>query len=140
MEEQLIHKQKRRLFFGFLLAFALIFSLLGVLVFQAINFNLYASTDERLNEAVQSETTITREISFSNDSQNDLPEEMPNLGPSAQEKPADNQKPGDFQQIVILRTATGTILNEEALGVRYNELQQVQFDPQNLDEITSVTV
>lgn len=129
MEEVLIKKQKKRLFFGFLLVFAFLFTLLGIIVFQAINLSMYQGIDKDLQQAATDANTLEREVQFlkGNESQTFQP---PNKIPQ--------NAPRDFQQIILLRNKQGAILNQRALGLRYEEFSQVLFSKKNLNTITSV--
>lgn len=140
MEEQLIKKQTRRLFFGYLLTFALLFTLLGVVVFQAINRNMYKEVDRNLTSAAQSQRTIEREVKFLKDEPKTTPPSNNTTPPNDENLNFDD---GDFrsdlQQVVLLWSKKGELLNEEALGVRFTEYSQVTLTTTVLDKITSLS-
>lgn len=133
MEQELINKQKKRLFLGFLLSFAFLFTVLGIVVFQGINLNMYAATDDRLKETVENPATLNRELNFMKE---DTFQEFPLM---ENQKEPEGEEPKDFQQIVLLRDKNGYILNEKALGLRYETLANLKFSSDNLGDITSFT-
>lgn len=134
MEEELIKKQKKHLFIGFLLAFAFLFTLLGLTVFQAINLSMYQGVDEDLKATVDDTNTLEREIQFLKRSETQALQP-----PFANNLPENKESaPRDFQQITLLRDEEGTILNQSALGLRYEEFSEVPFSKNDLKHITSI--
>ncbi len=136
MENELIKGQRKRLFLAFLVTFSLLFALLGLIVFQGINLTMYQGVDRNLKEEIKNPNLLTREIQFIESNFKDLTKGENT--PGAIGVP-DDRPPKDFQQVVVLRDKNGKILNEKALGMRYEELQQTKFDEYSLDKIQRIT-
>ncbi len=128
-------KQKLQFFFINLLSFAVIFLVIGVIVFQILTSSVYQSIDKDLTRMSTDETFLEMEISqgtgygSSSFKSND-----------SQEKAGDNPSRNSFQLQAILWSKDGTILNADKLGSRYNDLQNIKLSTKKIGEIQNLTV
>ena len=132
MNKELSKKQRRQFFLLNAGAFALIFLLLGFIVLQLLQSSAYKQTDESLKNISQDERSVTMEITR-------LKEGNPFLMPKSDFAPMENRS-NRFNSQMILWSAEGKILNQEALGGRFAELQDLTLTQNKLDSIERITV
>lgn len=138
MDKKLLKKQMLRLFLGHLVAFALLFTLLGVVVFRVTNASMYSDVDASLKKAATDDFSVEREINFLNNADGPT---APNTTDNFADQKPQNKEQGarDLQQVVLLWDAEGNLLNEKALGVRFSEYSQVTLNTEKLAEVTALT-
>ncbi|WP_373755718.1 sensor histidine kinase, partial [Jeotgalibaca porci] len=135
MNHELSNKQRIRFFLTSASAFAALFVLLGIIVFQLLQVSAYNQTDMSLSEMTTNRTLIEREISRLNQSDPfiDFPLDKPfPEGFTPQEELFNTQ--------IILWTENGEILNKEVLGGRYTQLNTLTLDATKLNEIIPVVL
>ena len=133
LNHELSNKQRIRFFLTSASAFAALFVLLGIIVFQLLQVSAYNQTDMSLSEMTTNRTLIEREISRLNQSDPfiDFPLDKPlPEGFTPQEELFNTQ--------IILWTENGEILNKEVLGGRYTQLNTLTLDATKLNEIIPV--
>ncbi|WP_314059864.1 HAMP domain-containing sensor histidine kinase [uncultured Vagococcus sp.] len=128
-------KQRRSLFMRNVLAFGLIFLLLGFIVNQVLYQSLYTNIDEELRSVSTNTNFIEQELIKGDASKGDIPKFSGELKPHRDLKP-----PNSFQVQPILWSASGKIINQEALGNRYSDMANLTFDKEKLDQIEAVHV
>ena len=135
LNHELSNKQRIRFFLTSASAFAALFVLLGIIVFQLLQVSAYNQTDMSLSEMTTNRTLIEREISRLNQSDPfiDFPFDKPlPEGFTPQEELFNTQ--------IILWTENGEILNKEVLGGRYTQLNTLTLDATKLNEIIPVVL
>ena len=135
LNHELSNKQRIRFFLTSASAFAALFVLLGIIVFQLLQVSAYNQTDMSLSEMTTNRTLIEREISRLNQSDPfiDFPFDKPlPEGFTPQEELFNTQ--------IILWTENGEILNKEVLGGRYTQLNTLTLDATKLNEIIPVAL
>ncbi len=135
LNHELSNKQRIRFFLTSASAFAALFVLLGIIVFQLLQVSAYNQTDMSLSEMTTNRTLIEREISRLNQSDPfiDFPLDKPfPEGFTPQEELFNTQ--------IILWTENGEILNKEVLGGRYTQLNTLTLDATKLNEIIPVVL
>ena len=135
LNHELSNKQRIRFFLTSASAFAALFVLLGIIVFQLLQVSAYNQTDMSLSEMTTNRTIIEREISRLNQSDPfiDFPFDKPlPEGFTPQEELFNTQ--------IILWTENGEILNKEVLGGRYTQLNTLTLDATKLNEIIPVVL
>ena len=135
LNHELSNKQRIRFFLTSASAFAALFVLLGIIVFQLLQVSAYNQTDMSLSEMTTNRTLIEREISRLNQSDPfiDFPFDKPlPEGFTPQEELFNTQ--------IILWTENGEILNKEVLGGRYTQLNALTLDATKLNEIIPVAL
>ncbi|WP_438731193.1 sensor histidine kinase [Enterococcus sp. DIV1314a] len=135
MNHELSNKQRIRFFLTSASAFAALFVLLGIIVFQLLQVSAYNQTDMSLSEMTTNRPLIEREISRLNQSDPfiDFPLDKPlPEGITPQEELFNTQ--------IILWTENGEILNKEVLGGRYTQLNALTLDTTKLNEIIPVAL
>ncbi|MFC4698374.1 sensor histidine kinase [Enterococcus aquimarinus] len=135
MNHELSNKQRIRFFLTSASAFAALFVLLGIIVFQLLQVSAYNQTDMSLSEMSTNRPLIEREISRLNQSDPfiDFPLDKPlPEGITPQEELFNTQ--------IILWTENGEILNKEVLGGRYTQLNALTLDTTKLNEIIPVAL
>lgn len=135
LNHELSNKQRIRFFLTSASAFAALFVLLGIIVFQLLQVSAYNQTDMSLSEMTTNRPLIEREISRINQSDPfiDFPLDKPlPEGITPQEELFNTQ--------IILWTENGEILNKEVLGGRYTQLNTLTLDATKLNEIIPVVL
>lgn len=135
LNHELSNKQRIRFFLTSASAFAALFVLLGIIVFQLLQVSAYNQTDMSLSEMTTNRPLIEREISRLNQSDPfiDFPLDKPlPEGITPQEELFNTQ--------IILWTENGEILNKEVLGGRYTQLNALTLDTTKLNEIIPVAL
>ena len=135
LNHELSNKQRIRFFLTSASAFAALFVLLGIIVFQLLQVSAYNQTDMSLSEMSTNRPLIEREISRLNQSDPfiDFPLDKPlPEGITPQEELFNTQ--------IILWTENGEILNKEVLGGRYTQLNVLTLDTTKLNEIIPVAL
>lgn len=136
MKKQRNKNQRIRYFIVNMISFASIFLILGIIVFQLLQTSIYQSVDTELSHLAENETFLEGQIRML---QVDRTGQFPKNNMFDSEK-GTKTPPNNFQQQVILWTADGEIVNEDSLGSRYNDLQNIQFSIEQLDTIVNIEV
>ncbi|MFV0557389.1 MAG: sensor histidine kinase [Enterococcus sp.] len=134
MNKEVTKKQRKKFFLINMGAFALIFLLLGIIILQLLNNFAYRETDQDLLQLANNEQVIQEEI-------NRYEQDNPFLKPD-ELKPPEFQNEGNnrFNTQIILWSADGEILNQDVLGGRFNELENLELDTKNLDTIVDLAL
>lgn len=131
---QELSKKQRWYFFGInVSAFAIVFLLLGFIILQLLNQSAYRQTDLSLTEMTQDQHLLQMEIARFQ--QND-----PFLKQPDTNSPSAKQLGNRFNTQIVLWSQDGEILNKDALGGRFNELQTLTLDTNTLQKITPVAI
>ncbi|OQO71428.1 two-component sensor histidine kinase [Enterococcus villorum] len=132
-------KQRQKFFAANVAAFALIFFLLGLITLQVLNQSAYRETDLSLKNIDANSRTVQLEIAryqqdnpFLNSDQALFP---PEQGTSQPRGGPINDR---FNTQVVLWSADGEILNKEAIGARFNQIEELKLDKNNLDTIQNI--
>lgn len=126
MENDLVKKQGIRFFVMNLVAFALIFISLGLIMFQIIDHYAYQETDRMLLETSQDQHVIERELN--------------RLLGAKEPAPLPERSINHFNTQIVLWSADGDMLNQDAGDVRLEELAQLKLKKQKLNQIRSLTL
>lgn len=132
MNKELSKKQRLKLFLINISAFALIFTLLGIIVLELFDQSAYQETDIALEQAVQDTRLVQAEINNAN--QNEAIALPPNT--AMPKIPGTNR----FNTQFILWSENGTIVNKQSLGGRFSQLASLKLDTEHLNTIQSLTV
>lgn len=128
---QVEFKQQRSLFIRNVLAFGLIFILLGLIVNQVLVHSLYRDVDNELTRFVQDKQALRHEIELV---QHDAP---PQNGEMAKEPPPPRNS---FKTQLILWSRDGDILNQALMGDRYQQFSQLTLATTKLDKVTPLEI
>jgi two-component system sensor histidine kinase CiaH len=131
MNKELSKKQRLKVFLINVTAFALIFTLLGIIVLELFNQSAYQETDISLEQAAKDTRLIQAEINAYQNNTMSLPPDaaMPKI-------PGTNR----FNTQLILWSEKGVILNKQSLGGRFSQLASLKLDTGHLNTIQSLTV
>jgi two-component system sensor histidine kinase CiaH len=131
MNKELSKKQRLKVFLINVAAFALIFTLLGIIVLELFNQSAYQETDISLEQAAKDTRLIQAEINAYQNNTVSLPPDaaMPKI-------PGTNR----FNTQLILWSEKGVILNKQSLGGRFSQLASLKLDTGHLNTIQSLTV
>lgn len=135
MSLEISKKQRWRFFLISASSFALLFVLLGAIVFQLLQMSAYRQTDMALAEMVGHRPTIEHEISRLTQANPLI--EAPLDKPGSIEPEPMNQM---FNTPIILWTKDGEILNKAVLGGRYAQLQGLTLNKKKLAEVVPLTL
>ncbi|MGM0217136.1 sensor histidine kinase [Enterococcus sp. AZ126] len=128
MNKQLSKKQRINYFLINLLSFASIFLILGLIVFQLVQTSIYQTVDHDLERLADDQKFL----------QHQLIKNEPSKDSSFELGKFDTPPPNNFQQQVILWSKSGEILNEEELGSRFYDFQNLNLSTADLRKISSV--
>lgn len=128
MNKQLSKKQRFNYFAVNLISFASIFLILGLIVFQLVQTSIYESVDQDLQRLSEDEQFIQRQLM--------RPERFQGTSPPIGK--FDSPPRNNFQQQIILWSASGEILNESELGSRVYDFQNLKLSTEDLNKIVSV--
>ncbi|MBE9886796.1 HAMP domain-containing histidine kinase [Enterococcus durans] len=135
MNGSISRKQRRRFFLANVTAFALIFFLLGLITLQVLNQSAYRETDLSLEKIEPDSRMVQLEIARYQQGNPFL-----NVSPPGQENSSQQLGPiGDrFNTQIVLWSSSGDILNKDAIGGRFNQLEELKLDTKNLGTIQSI--
>ncbi|MBL1230937.1 HAMP domain-containing histidine kinase [Enterococcus sp. BWB1-3] len=140
MKEQRTKNQRIRYFVVNMISFSSIFLILGIIVFQLLQTSIYQSVDTELTRMSENDQFLNMQIKMAHfDRFGQLPQNDPIIGNGNNSEDKIPPK-NSFQQQVILWTAEGEIINEDSLGSRYDDLQNVKLSTESLNTINSITV
>ncbi len=128
-------KQRRSLFMRNVLAFGVIFLMLGFIVNQVLYQSLYTNIDEELRSVYTNSSFIEQELTKGDPGSNNMPKFSEELKPHRDLKP-----PNTFQVQPVLWSKDDKIINQEALGNRYTDMANLTFDKQKLGQIEALHV
>lgn len=131
MKAKLPNKQRIRLFLANVLAFALVFFALGVIVLQVLSLSAYRETDQQLTQTTSNSPLIQLEIQR-------YQENDPTLRLDVDKRFKDDSPKPMFNNQVILWSKDGQILNKEALGSRYAQFESLTLNTKELDSIQTL--
>ncbi len=134
MNKNLSSKQRSAFFFMNLSAFAIIFILLGIIILQVLSQTAYRETDETLVEMTRRSEFIQQEIfRYQADSL---------IFPTSEQskEPPRSPSSNSFNTQIILWSKEGEILNKEALGGRFSELENLRLETANLEEVETLSL
>ena len=147
-EERVIKKQLRRnMLFNFI-AFAVIFSVLGVIIYSQFRISLYSSADEELLN-IQNRAGIIRKINKNeiptNDKERMTPPEMSENNrmtpPQGESEHNRNEEASVNPRLVyIYRNEAGEIVDDKSSGSIDESFKDIEFDQENLDKVYEVTI
>jgi two-component system sensor histidine kinase CiaH len=127
MDKQLA-KQQRRFFLQNFLAFATIFLILGVVVFQLAKATVYQNVDKELTGGSQNTSLLKNQIKrLGNVKVMAPPKGLPKIKTS-----------NSFQQQVVMWSKNGTILNKKELGSRLDDIKKLSLNTSQLGKITTL--
>jgi two-component system sensor histidine kinase CiaH len=129
MDDQLYKKQRIKYFAFTLIAFASIFLVLGIIVFQLLQTSIYQRVDNDLLRLANDQQFIRHQLT-----------DREQINEAQLPQALDNPPPNNFQQQVVLWSKDGAILNEAALGSRVNDFANLRLEKQQLNKITNLKV
>ncbi|GGP09128.1 sensor histidine kinase [Oceanobacillus neutriphilus] len=134
MNKKLSSKQRSAFFFMNLSAFAIIFFFLGIIILQLLSQTAYRETDETLVEMTQRSEFIQQEIFRYQEGSSIFPtnEQL--------KEPPRSPSSNPFNTQIILWSKEGEILNKEALGGRFSELENLRLETDNLEEVETLSL
>lgn len=130
MNNTLLKKQRIRYFLMNMLAFALIFLTLGIVMIRLVTTNIYKETDQSLINMSKKDDLIQQEIDRLLEKDNNL----------TQTPPPDPTGENLFNSQIILWSKDGTILNNDENNGRLAQLTQLKLDKSNLNTVNSLEV
>lgn len=128
MNKQLSKKQRFNYFLMNLISFASIFLILGLIVFQLVQTSIYQTVDHDLERLAEDQKFLQHQLRQTERSKEN----------SLQLDKFDTPPPNNFQQQVILWSKDGKIRNEEELGSRFYDFQNLKLSTENLKKISSI--
>jgi two-component system sensor histidine kinase CiaH len=131
MNKELSKKQRLKLFLINVAAFALVFTLLGIIVLELFDQSAYQETDIALNQAAKDTRLIQAEVSAYQNESMPLPPDT-----ATPEIPGSNR----FNTQLILWSEDGTILNKQSLGGRFDQLDSLKLNTAHLDTIQGLSI
>lgn len=135
-----IKRQQRKLFIGEIISFAIIFTVLGFIIYALFQNAIYSNVDRSIE--IQKEQILTNTIP-------DLPDPTGTSNQSSfnsSNNPPQNrtQNPGagsPFQTETLIFAKDGTISNQDTIGQRnYQLLQQIKLDKSKKNKLVDLTV
>lgn len=132
MNKTLSRKQRRNFFFMNVSAFAVIFVFLGMIILQLLSQTAYRETDQAITEMNHNPEFIQQEIARYRD--DSFPEN--NFHKEPPKSPSSNR----FNTQIILWSKDGEILNKEAIGGRFSQMENLRLQTNDLEEIKTVTI
>lgn len=135
-----IKRQQRKLFIGEIISFAIIFTVLGFIIYALFQNAIYSNVDRSIE--IQKEQILTNTIP-------DLPDPSGSSNQSSlnsSNNPPQNrtQNPGagsPFQTETLIFAKDGTISNQDTIGQRnYQLLQQIKLDKSKKNKLVDLTV
>ncbi|WAA09573.1 sensor histidine kinase [Fervidibacillus albus] len=128
-KNKMIRKQQLKFMFLNLVAFTTIFAIFGATIFYLVQNTLYSKVDEELLLFKQ---RLEEEVRF----------DLPPSSPSDHLPPEQVNTPLNPRIIILHWNWEGDIVNQEEIGTQLydNYLQNISFDSESLNEITSLTV
>lgn len=135
MNNELSRKQRLKFFFINVTAFAGIFLLLGFITLQLLQSSAYRQTDLSLEQMADNEHLIQMEITR-------YQQGNPFLPRIRDEQPRGNVPAGNnlFNTQIILWSEEGEILNKDAIGGRFTELEELSLDKKHLDSVQTLNL
>ncbi|MGM0238969.1 sensor histidine kinase [Enterococcus sp. AZ103] len=130
MNNTLLKKQRIRYFLMNMLAFALIFLTLGIVMIRLVTTNIYKETDQSLINMSEKDDLIQQEIDRLSGKDNKL----------TQTPPPDPTGENLFNSQIILWSKDGTILNNDENNGRLAQLTQLKLNKSNLNTVNSLEV
>lgn len=135
MNNEFSRKQRLKFFFINVTAFAGIFLLLGFITLQLLQSSAYRQTDLSLEQMADNSHLIQMEINRYQQG-NPFLARMPDDQRMAK-IPASNNL---FNTQIILWSEDGQILNKEALGGRFTELENLSLDKEHLGSVQTLNL
>ncbi|MGG5358556.1 MULTISPECIES: sensor histidine kinase [unclassified Enterococcus] len=134
--DEITRKQRGRFFAANVTAFAIIFFLLSLIILQLLDQTAYQQTDLSLNRISSDSRTVQLEINRYKQGDPFL-----RLDPNTENnRPLAEPENDRFNTQVILWSSSGEILNKEALGGRFDQLEELTLDKDNLDTIQMINL
>lgn len=128
MNKELSKKQRINYFLINLVAFASIFLILGIIVFQLVQHSMYQSADHDLERLATDKQFIQRQVMKTTQTENE----------EKQNGKFDTPPPNNFQQQTILWSEDGQIINETELGSRFYDFQHLKLSTKQLNQVTNI--
>lgn len=135
MNNEFSRKQRLKFFFINVTAFAGIFLLLGFITLQLLQSSAYRQTDLSLEQMADNSHLIQMEI-------NRYQQGNPFLARMPDDQRMDKIPAGNnlFNTQIILWSEDGQILNKEALGGRFTELENLSLDKEHLGSVQTLNL
>lgn len=133
MTTDITKKQQLRFFLMIASAFAILFLLLGLIIFHLLQISAYRETDVSLENMSMDYRFIEREMQKLSTEGNANDFRLENI--KGEEK---NPLPPSFTTQVILWNVDGEMLNQDTMGGRYSQLETLKLNTQQLDSIVSI--
>lgn len=133
-EQKLIHKQLIKNMLYNLIAFTILFSIFGVIIFSTVKTFLYQSSTQELTEAKQRYSNIQDQPIFKG--------EKPDISIQGNFKKEEKRDIFPNPRIIsIQRDENGQVQNTDEIGRFYeNYISEIAFDKSNLDNIEEIVV
>jgi len=136
MNRDFTKRQRLSLFFTNIIAFAVIFLFLGLIIFHLLNQSAYQETDSTLEDPRITKRMIETEVKRYQKN----PDSFPTKNHSEEKESFQSPLTNDFNTQVILWSKEGTILNKAAFGGRISQMSSLRLQKKDLDTIKEVKV
>lgn len=141
MNKKLSNKQRSTFFLLNVSAFAGIFILLGLIILQLLSQTAYQETDQSLESMSQNTSMIQQEVIRYQEGSAFSPQKDDGMdGMDGMGGPPNSPSSNLFNTQIILWSASGQILNQETLGGRISELENLRLKTDELDSVQTVTL
>lgn len=152
-EEKVIKRQLRKNMILNLVAFAVIFSVLGIIIYSQFRISLYMSADEELLN-VQNRMGIMRRIDTKemntnvneNSNGNSVEKNIERIAPpdieeSEKRMPPESENDSVNPRLIyVYRNESGKIIDDKSSEFNDKSFKNIEFDKSNLDEVYEVTI
>lgn len=130
MQDKQLRKQQNRYFITTLVSFAVIFFLLGIIVFHFVQASMYEQVDNNLMRFTEKRTLLSKMI----DRLQNFDSEPP-IPPNGNGESMNN-----FQGEMVLWSEDGEILNQNSLGSRVYDFEDLTLNTEKLDTISNISL
>lgn len=136
MNQEFSRNQRLKFFFSNVMAFAVIFFLLGFITLQLLQSSAYRQTDLSLTKMAENEHLIEMEITRYQQGDPFLAAKQAEEPPLADTPDGNNR----FNTQIILWSKDGKILNKDVLGGRFTELESLTLDKTHLNSVETLSL
>ena len=143
-EEKVIKSQLRKNMIFNMVAFAIIFSVLGVIIYSQFRISLYKSADDELLN-MKNRTGIIHRINRNQNMQNDdsnMEQRIapPNANGNEKMVAPDGENTINPRLIYIYRNESGEVVEDKSSTFSSDSFDNIEFDKNNTDEVYEVTI
>jgi len=136
MNKKFTRRQRWSFFLMNVASFAIIFLLLGIIIFQLVNRSAYQETDSTLKDTKEHTELIDQEVKRYKEDPTKFPVEQED----ETEQPSTPPDVNRFNTQIILWSSEGEILNEAAFGGRISQLSKLRLQTDQLNDVQTITI